>query len=560
MEADGSKEAFSCASPARLAALRGYGILDTPPEVQFDEITRLIAHVCEVPVALISFVDADRQWFKSHLGLALEETPLDHSICAHAIRQDGLFLVPDLSKDARFARSPVVTGGDGFRFYAGAPLKTPEGELLGTLCILDRKPRELTDYQKATLTMLASHVMTILQLRRQTRLLEEARDREEKASRAKDHFLSLLSHELRAPLTPMTLSTSVLLGDASLDPKQREAVELINRNMKLQVRLIDDLLDFTRLERQRIKLEQTPVNLADLLRDTIKTIKRHIETPSIKCVSSAKRESVSGDRARLKQIFRAILHNAVKFTPIAGHVTVEITDLSDEMVRVRVTDTGVGISDATLKRVFEPFEQGSDFPPAQRVAGLGLGLALAKGLTELHGGQIVASSAGYQKGATFTVDLPSVKTEPVSEITTSTEPTSSLISLRILLVEDQGATAVSLTRLLFRAGHQVLIAGSLAGAREIADREYFDVLISDIGLPDGSGYDLMRELKERGFHHGIALSGHGSQEDREASFAAGFSQHLTKPVDYSEVEFALNRVMQEMIREGNPALQTSANS
>lgn len=519
--------------------MKSYGILDTPEEAEFDEITRLLAHICEVPIAVLNLVDVDRQWFKSKVGLELRET----SAWSGPFVRREILIVPDTAEDEQFATNPLIRVAEGLRFYAGAPLISHEGHIIGTLCVLDRTPRELTKHQASALGMLAQHVMTILELRRKSGLLEEARSKEEKSSRAKDHFLGLLSHELRTPLTPVMLSTSMLAGDSSLDSTQREAVEMIQRSVKLQVRLVDDLLDFTRMDQGRLRLVTKPVDLRDVIKESVASLEHQLDAPPIKCSFPAKRFCVNGDAAKLKQVFRNILHNAIKYTPASGRIILEVFDLSADTVRVRIADSGVGISFASLSRIFEPFEQGDDFPSTKRVVGLGLGLAIAKGIVELHRGKIAATSAGHQAGTAITVDLPSLETAPPPpEIITSSQPSLSPVSLRILLVEDQGATAVSLTRLLFRAGHRVLIADSVAAAKSIVERESFDVLVSDIGLPDGSGYDLMKDFRGRAFNYGIALSGHGGEEDRMASLEAGFSQHLTKPVDYSDVEAALTRV------------------
>lgn len=530
-------------TPTRLDVLHGYGILDTPHEAEYDEITRLIARLCETPIASISLFDANREWFKSEVGLDVQETPLKDSIGAEMMRQRQMLVVPDLREDERFAAHPLVASPEGFRFYAGAPLVSPEGETLGTLAVLDRKPRQLTDDQLSALGLLARQTMIMLELRRKSVWLDQVRLKEEKTSRSRDHFLDLLSHELRTPLTPALLSASMLAGDSSLDPTQREAVDIIERSVKLQARLVDDLLDFTRMDQKRLRLVLRPVDLRDLVKEVVGSLERQPDMPTIKTACPAKRTFVDGDAGRLKQVFRNILHNAIKFTSANGSIVVEISDLSADTVRVSFADTGIGISSARLPRIFEPFEQRNGYPTTKRVAGLGLGLAIARGLVEMHQGTIAASSGGREAGTTITVDLPSLeKAPPAPEITTSAQPSLSPVSLRILLVEDQGATAVSLTRLLFRAGHKVLIADSIAAARNIADRESFDVLVSDIGLPDGSGYDLMKAYRGRAFSHGIALSGHGSDEDRAASLEAGFSVHLTKPVEYSDVEAALTSV------------------
>lgn len=532
----------TCAGQERLDALQSYGLLDTGPEPEFDEITRLLSHLCEVPVAVISLVDKDRQWFKSKVGLALRETTLDVSICAHAMLQDELFIVPDLSADSRFKDNVLVRESPFFRFYAGALLRSPEGLALGTLCVLDDKPRVLTEHQKDSLRLLAGHVVTLFEARRRRLVLEVEQKDAQRAIRAREQFLATLSHELRTPLMPITLTCSALLSDAGMNPALRETIEVIQRNVKQQVNLLDELVDFTLLGRGRLELQREKVSIHEILEEVLAWIRAEPEHPEISASLVAHQHIVDGDRARLRQVFWNILRNAVKFTPRSGHIDVSTVDAGTGFISIRVQDTGEGISPEFLDHLHQPFEKGAR-GPAKKKGGLGLGLTIARGIVDLHGGTLRAASAGALAGATFTVELPAANVEPREEVTSVIQPLPSSVRLRILLVEDQAATAVSLTMLLFRAGHEVLAANSVTAALEIAERQPFDVLISDIGLPDGTGYDLMRSLGGRDRVAGIALSGYSSPEDKKASADAGFACHLVKPADYSDIEQALTRVV-----------------
>jgi signal transduction histidine kinase/ActR/RegA family two-component response regulator len=532
-------------SPERIQALERYEILDTPPEEEFDDITRLIARICEVPVAMITLVDRDRQWFKSEIGLGLRQTSLETSICAHAILQPGLFIVPDTLMDPRFTDNPLVSGWPHLRFYAGARLETSDGHALGTLCVLDYKPRGLLDAQKEALRTLAHHVMILLELRRNLKLIDKAKQTAEAADHAKDQFLATLSHELRTPLAPVLMTSYSLLLDETLTKSQRADVEIIRSNVELEIKMIEDLLDLTRIAHGKFELRLEPADVHRLLDRAEQVARGGGTSVPIEKVFRATASCVRGDEARLQQAFWNVLKNAIKFTPPTGCIAIITSNPRPDLIRIRIIDTGLGIEPEMLPRLFSQFEQGRrDF--VERFGGLGLGLSITRGILNLHDGSIEASSPGRNKGATFTIDLPVVPTTvtPLSSIPQKIEPAAN--SLRILLVEDHEATAQIIARLLRRAGHEADTAASVASAKSLFDRREFDLVISDLGLPDGNGLDLMRYINERRPTEAIALSGYGMKNDIEASQAAGFREHLIKPVDWPKLEAAVTRSMSRL--------------
>src|SRR5687767_12379078 len=322
-----------CNDKERLAALRRYGILDTPPEQAFDDIARLVAHVCQTPVAMVSFVDEHRQWFKSEIGMGVRETPLDLSICAHAILRRDVLVVHDTLEDELFRNNPVVRGEPHLRFYAGAQLVTPDGLALGTLCVLDYVPRTLTAQQQDALRALARQVVTQLELRQSlatqvaaAEALRAAKHAAEQANRAKDDFLATVSHELRTPLSAILLWANVLRGH-ELGPKQLdEGLATILASAKAQQKLVDDLLDSARIAAGKVRLNVAAVDVAALAGEAVEAALPAAGAKGVTFETEGQRRPIvmSADADRLRQVMSNLMTNAVKFTPAGGRVRVKV--------------------------------------------------------------------------------------------------------------------------------------------------------------------------------------------------------------------------------------------
>lgn len=414
----------------------------------------------------------------------------------------------------------------------------------------DRRP-------DGTVAGFVSVVTDVTRRKQVERQVARARDEALAASRAKDDFLAALSHELRTPLNPVLLLASEAAQDPRLPPDAREDFETIRKHVELEARLIDDLLDLTAITRGKLSLDRRRTDLHAVLRDAIATVSPDVQEKRIGLIlqTGAQRPEVIGDPVRLQQVFWNVLKNAVKFTPEAGRIFVE-TATGRDRVTVRVTDTGIGLSPTELDKVFDAFSQGdhAGVGGSHRFGGLGLGLAISRMVIELHQGTIRATSEGRGHGATFTIELPLAPAtkqgeEPVApprapEADTRAVPIADgSRNSRILLVEDHAATRTALERLLTRRHFSVVAAASMADARALADTQPFDLLISDVGLPDGSGYDLMQEIRERFGLKGIALTGYGMEQDLVRSQQAGFSAHLTKPVRVQALDAALASVL-----------------
>jgi PAS domain S-box-containing protein len=375
--------------------------------------------------------------------------------------------------------------------------------------------------------------------------LARAKGQAEAASRAKDEFLAVLSHELRTPLTPALITATLLESREDLPPDVREDLAEIRRNIGLEGRLIDDMLDLTRIVSGKLRLDFQLVDVHLLLRAAMDICHRGSE-PRIKLELKATHHHVHGDGARLQQIFWNLCNNALKFTDCAGSVTVRTSDAPGESIRIEVIDTGVGIDARVLSRVFNAFEQ-EDMRTNRQFGGLGLGLAISQKLVDAHGGTITAASPGKGQGATFTVELPIVPAAtPAARAPGPSATSRADSSLKILLVEDHVPTLHALQKLIERMGHRVTGVSTVRTATETARRESFDLLISDLGLPDGSGLDLIRSVRDSFPGRSIALSGYGMEQDVRNSREAGFATHLTKPVDVDRLE--------EVIRETSRGL------
>ncbi|RBP44338.1 PAS domain S-box-containing protein [Roseimicrobium gellanilyticum] len=375
--------------------------------------------------------------------------------------------------------------------------------------------------------------------------LQESKEAAEAANAAKDRFLAVLSHELRTPLTPVLMTAAARELDPEIPSGLREDMAMIRRNVELETKLIDDLLDLSRITSGKLALRMEAVDLNTVVRHVCGICRPQILEKEVllRMELDPNAGLVRVDPARLQQILWNIVKNAAKFTPDGGWIHVRTQRVSNERTCVRVADSGIGIAPDVLPRIFDAFEQG-DEQITRQFGGLGLGLAISKALAELHGGSITASSSGEGSGSTFTMELPVAREEQTLKSTPlSPRPEQSPQQVRVLLVEDHPDTARVLAVLLRRAGYNVDTAVSVASALELGDANTYDLLVSDLGLPDGSGYELMRRMRETRPMKGIAMSGFGMDRDVQKSLQAGFSEHVVKPVDIGQLQAAMRRAM-----------------
>ena len=493
------------------------------------------------------------------LGRLFPPLPTDETGVALVLRTSQSEVISRIDPDtlARASRSPVhqaMLETLGLTSSIAAPL-VARGRTIGVISFaMAESGRAYSAVDLPLVEDLARRAALAVDNARLYREARHAREEAEAANRAKDRFLAILGHELRTPLTPVLAEVSALLDDPTTPESFRSVLEMTRRNVELEARLIDDLLDLSRIARGKLRLRCERVDLHALVEQALEICRPGIAEAGLTVALdlAATHHHVEADPAKLQQIIWNLIKNATKFTPSGGSITIRTTDASPGIVAVAVIDTGTGITPEVIARIFAPFDQG-DPSVTRRFGGLGLGLAIGRSLAEAHGGHLKATSPGVGFGATFTLELP---TRPVPDLPSTVDLAMSAPSLsaqdapvsltqrRILLVEDDADTRRILARLLRGRGCDVTTAGGVAEAVGFADQSSFDLLISDLGLPDGTGNDLLELLGDRRPPAAIALSGSGMDEDLQRSRAAGFDEHLIKPVDFPTLEAAVRRFAQ----------------
>ncbi len=430
---------------------------------------------------------------------------------------------------------------------SAAPIRDEQGTIIGSVLVF----RDVDDRRRAERALEASTE----QLRRNAEALEAAKEEAEDANRAKDQFLAVLSHELRTPLNPILLAATAMLERPGDPDELRPTLEMIRQNVNLQARLIDDLLDVMRIVRGKMPLHWEVADCHRLIAQAIQICRSEVFGKELQLQQEllADRHHVNADPARLQQVIWNLIKNALKFTPSGGTITIRTRNPTDEsaprdFLEISVSDTGIGIDPDVLPRIFDPFQQG-ETTITRKFGGLGLGLAICKGIVEAHGGIIAVESDGRDRGTTFRVALKALPRADADGLADANDgraveaASTSSSPLRILVVEDEPATLRLMARLLRGLGHDVVTANTITAGLSTFESGVFDLIVSDIGLPDGSGLELMRRIVgNHGKIAAIALTGYGMEEDIRRSREAGFTAHLTKPIDFTKLEAMIQQV------------------
>jgi PAS domain S-box-containing protein len=403
---------------------------------------------------------------------------------------------------------------------SGAPIKEADGTIHGAVLVF----RDFSEHKEAQ------------------RALQEAKEAAENANKAKDQFLAMLSHELRTPLTPVLATLNLWEASDDLPRSMRGDVQMLRRSVELEARIIDDLLDLTRIAKGMLSFSPEDTDVHEVLQFLVGIC--HSEFHQKRLVLSmqlhASNHHVHTDAGRLQQVLWNIIKNAAKFTEAGGAITILTSNDALGNLSIAIRDDGIGMNTETIARLFRPFEQG-DQRLGRRYGGLGLGMAISRALVDLLGGTITAESAGLGKGSVFTVAFPALQEvyehRDGKAIRKAESPDQG--RMKILLVEDHGDTAQALARLLTTRGYQVQTAGTVAGGIEAIQRGKFDLLLCDIGLPDGTGFQLLERVRGSCKTPALALSGYGMEEDVTKCKQAGFDAHLTKPVNFQKLEAAI---------------------
>ncbi|GAC1357282.1 MAG: hypothetical protein NVSMB31_17790 [Vulcanimicrobiaceae bacterium] len=529
---------------ARLHALTLYDILDTGREDSYDDLTKLAAYICAAPIALVTLIDEDRQWFKSEVGLPeLSETPRDIAFCDRTIRQADLFIVPDALADPRFADNPLVVGDPYIRFYAGAPLTTADGYSLGALCIIDQVPRELNGEQKDALRRLARQVVSLLELRRANQIAVES-------ERFKSQFLANMSHEIRTPLNGV-IGMADLLIDTNLPAEQRRFAEVIKSSADALLTVVNDILDFSKLDAGKLQLDPQPFEVSGLVEKTIDLFGSIAQSKGLEIAAFTAADvprRIRADEGRIRQILTNLLGNALKFTEV-GQVTLSLEvasrDGNEVMLEFSVADTGIGIRPSAQERLFAPFVQGSS-STHRRYGGTGLGLMISKQLAELMGGSIgLESVEGSGSRFWFTVRAELVDEQNITN-------RARLADLKVLVVDSDERVRSTIVRSLcaWSVPHELAQNGTQAmSALEIAANagKPFDVALVGAVLSDMSGFELARDVKASVSTRMVLVT--GSRGVKTAQEGALFSGTVTKPVQQSQLFNAMANAAHETERD-----------
>jgi signal transduction histidine kinase/ActR/RegA family two-component response regulator len=388
--------------------------------------------------------------------------------------------------------------------------------------------------------------------RRAEAAIEQQRATVEAANRTKDNFLAMLSHELRTPLTPVLAALDALKAQFPPPAELDATLAMMRRNIELESQLIDDLLDLTRITKDKLQLQFEPIDAHQAIANVVEMCASEAGAKRLQVRLDLRASDfrVMADPAKFQQIIWNLFKNAIKFTGENGAITITSANHLPHILTLGVGDTGIGIEPEIMERIFNPFEQG-ERSFQRKFGGLGLGLTISKSLAQAHGASLIAKSEGRDRGATFLLTMKTAGLEEAAAKPSALDAQTSPAGLHILLVDDHPDTCAALEKLLTLRGHSVSAAQSMRAALELASHESFDLLISDIGLPDGNGMELLRNLRAKTPIRGIAISGFGMDADISKSLEAGFSDHLVKPVKLEKLEAAIARVM---LQDNSPAL------
>lgn len=525
----------------RLRELLSYDVLDTDAEQLFDDLTQLASQICDAPIALISLVDPDRQWFKSRVGIEATETSRNIAFCSHAILQREVFEVSNAKEDPRFHDNPLVTGEPNIRFYAGAPLLTPSGHAIGTLCAIDDKPKTLTSLQRNALKTLSESVVAHLELKRKNRELE-------RTSQFKSDFLSYISHEIRTPLNAINTFSNLLEGEAkqlSLPTNFTDSLGHISKSGERLLEIVNSVLDMKQIEAGKMRVMPRTVGTADFFTHLFSLTRIRAEDGNVifnSVIDDNVPYSLNFDDTKFGQVALNLLSNAIKYTHANKHVSIRVKYKQGNLL-LAIKDEGIGISEEEQKKLFAPFERMEN---AHQFDGTGLGLNITKKLVELMGGSIKLSSK-LNEGTHVSVAIPA---EKVSADTIEHDPAllqpqelNIPTDSHVLVVEDHYINQIVIKTIFDKLGLPLSVVDSGEEGVEYVKSNPVDLVLMDINLPGIDGTEATRQIKKvRATLPVIALTADVITQ-RDLLLKNGLDDLLTKPVENAELIRVLNHYL-----------------
>lgn len=544
---------------SRLKDLYEYDVLDTEAEKSFDDLTQLASDICETPISLISLVDPDRQWFKSKQGIDVAETARDISFCSHTILENQVFEVQNALTDTRFHDNPLVTNDPNIRFYAGAPLITPRGNAIGTLCVISDKPKKLSSKQINALTVLGKEVIAQLELRLNNKKLsmalekqkahnkelEKLKEEADTANNTKSKFLANMTHELRTPLHGILNLAEFAISETTTEEKDNTLKSILKSAHYLS-NIVNDILDFSKIEAGKLEIEHINFSLNDVISDVIKPQLQQASAKGIKLIKSVDpkiAENLKGDPLRVSQILNNLCSNAIKFTKtgqVELKVSIKSSTLHTQLLKFEVIDTGLGINETVQEHLFKEFHQ-ADSSTSREYGGTGLGLSICARLSELMQGQLSFTSK-IGKGSTFTYEqsfelalLPSVAKQG-SDIT-------NLQGCTVLIAEDNKINQLIIVKMLKAHNANLIIAEDGKECVKYFKEHSVDLIFMDIQMPEMDGIkatQVIRALPAGKTVPIIAMTANTLKQDIEHYLGIGMDGYLTKPFDKAKLNSLLN--------------------
>ncbi|MEJ6474030.1 hybrid sensor histidine kinase/response regulator [Pseudoalteromonas piscicida] len=517
----------------RLRALREYKVLDTTAEANLDEITQLVSEICETPIALISLIDSNRQWFKSKVGLDVDETHRDISFCSHAILQEDIFEVQDALEDERFFDNPLVTGGPKIRHYAGAPLISSGGYKVGTICAISDKPKKLTELQRKTLVTLGRQVIRQLELRREVNVLKLLND-------SKDSFLSDISHELHTQLNAVIGFNDVVLNSkeaAGFSEATVSYLQNIEAGGSKLLSVIDSVLELELIEGDKVQFEPTPCSLPEILKQSTAKFATDAKQRNIKISSSItgahQGQVLHLDKNKLARVLDTLLDIALKSSESGQEVMLRAFVIGSE-VQFIIKDSGRGLSATEQTNLFDRFsmfEERSNF-------GAGLSLCVTKSLIEIMNGRISVSSQEGE-GTEVVFIIPCV-IDGESKVTPP--PKTEHIAIfyhHIGVIEDNPLNQLLITAILDKLNCSYDVFESAEDYFEAAKETHFDMIFMDVNLPGMNGTEAAKLIKQENARLpilAITADIFLTQAQNEV-----FDNVIHKPYKLSQIETALSQ-------------------